>query len=308
MGILVFIGGEVPSIREGVNATLTPNSWDYVQVYDIAAAKWYKQSTTGAVTSRTEFCASVQHDASSSSYQIYVLGGADFETHDTITDTKYLAIPSFKWFSAPPLQQARMSLTCATYGRQVFGVGGRLAWANGYDAGCYDMPAFIYDAGDGTTRSIFNASLSPYVLPTSTSRDIKESPYPSSWADPALQSLFVSTTNITNNHTNTLSMGDSSSHSVKKGAIAGGVVGGVAGVCLIIAILWYMFSRRNQQEKGPGYTLPVAANALERNELPARELRAELGSQTYMHAELQGSEHAELQGRERFELDTGRGI
>ncbi len=51
-----------------------------------------------------------------------------------------------------------MSLTCATYGRQVFGIGGRLAWANGFEAGCYDMPAFIYDAGNGTAGSIFDVS------------------------------------------------------------------------------------------------------------------------------------------------------
>ena len=62
------------------------NSWDHVQVYDIAGAKWYNQSTTGTAASRTQFCASVQHDESSSSYQIYVLGGADLSSKDTILD------------------------------------------------------------------------------------------------------------------------------------------------------------------------------------------------------------------------------
>jgi hypothetical protein len=55
-------------------------------VYDIAGAKWYNQSTTGTVASRTQFCASVQHDESSSSYQIYVLGGAGLKSKDTILD------------------------------------------------------------------------------------------------------------------------------------------------------------------------------------------------------------------------------
>lgn len=55
-------------------------------MYDIAEAKWYNQSTMGTVASRTQFCASVQHDESSSSYQIYVLGGADLKSKDTILD------------------------------------------------------------------------------------------------------------------------------------------------------------------------------------------------------------------------------
>lgn len=65
---------------------MAQNSWNYVQVYDIAGAKWYNQSTTGTVASRTQFCASVQHDESSSSYQIYVLGGANLKSKDTILD------------------------------------------------------------------------------------------------------------------------------------------------------------------------------------------------------------------------------
>lgn len=54
-----------------------------------------------------------------------------------------------------------MTLTCVTYGRQIFGIGGRLAWADDGQAGCYDAPAFIYDAQSEVTRSSFDVSTLP---------------------------------------------------------------------------------------------------------------------------------------------------
>lgn len=101
---IVYIGGDVPSIKDGINVTMSAVSFGNPcmkirilikiselmepcsSVYDIAGAKWYNQSTMGTVASRTQFCASVQHDESSSSYQIYVLGGADLKSKDTILD------------------------------------------------------------------------------------------------------------------------------------------------------------------------------------------------------------------------------
>lgn len=58
-----------------------------------------------------------------------------------------------------------MTLTCVTYGRQIFGIGGRRAWADDGKAGCYDAPAFIYDAQSETTRSSFDVSTLPIPKP-----------------------------------------------------------------------------------------------------------------------------------------------
>ena len=153
-----------------------------------------------------------------------------------------------------------------------------------------------------TNRVLHQRSLSPYVLPSSTSRDINESPYPSLWADPALKTLFVTTTNSTNNNrTDSTSAGDSSSTSAKKAAIGGGVAGGVVGAALIIGLLWYVTSRRQQAEPEQtqsGHEWHHATKAPVINELSAGQLRPELDSQT----------RAELQAGERFELDTGRGV
>jgi hypothetical protein len=57
-----------------------------VFVYDIAEDRWYNQTTTGTIASRTEFCAVVQHDPSSSTYEVYVLGGADYESKEVLSD------------------------------------------------------------------------------------------------------------------------------------------------------------------------------------------------------------------------------
>jgi hypothetical protein len=65
---------------------------------------------------------------------------------DTNKGSSYLSIPSFKWYSADGLTEGRMSLACEAHGRQIFAIGGRLAWENGAGAGCYGAPAFIYDA------------------------------------------------------------------------------------------------------------------------------------------------------------------
>ncbi|CAG7959708.1 unnamed protein product [Penicillium olsonii] len=307
MGILVYIGGDVPSIKDGINATMTSNSWNHVQVYDIAGAKWYNQSTTGTATARTQFCASVQHDASSSSYQIYVIGGANLKSKETTLDVNYLSIPSFKWYTAAPLDEARMTLTCVTYGRQIFGIGGRKAWADDSAAGCYNAPAFIYDAQSEVSRSSFDPNLSSFSLSSATAKDIEASPTPSPWASAALSSIFK-TANTTTNSTDN---GDSSSDypedigstSTNTGAIAGGVVGGVAGLALIGGIAWFFLARRRKQrsEENGGSSEPQRYQPVQ--ELPPgeREQRSELGSETYTHAELPAQQKAPLS-----ELDTVR--
>ncbi|KAJ6132649.1 hypothetical protein N7471_007864 [Penicillium samsonianum] len=302
-GILVYIGGDVPSIKDGINATMSSNSWSHVQVYDIAGAKWYNQSTTGTVASRTQFCASVQHDESSPSYQIYVLGGANLKSKDTILDVNYLSIPSFKWYSAPPLDDPRMTLTCVTYGRQIFGIGGRRAWADDGKAGCYDTPAFIYDAQSEATRSSFDPALSSFSLSSSTASDIKASPSPLPWADPAFKSLFgkseVATSTTANNEPSSTSESKkvSTSDPAIRGAIAGGVVGGVAGLALIIGLLWFFISRNKKQKNVKlGEAEIVIRPVQPMPELPggARDGRSELRRDTYMYLELPADNKREI--------------
>ena len=78
-----------------------------------------------------------------------------------LTNTRsYLSIPSFKWYRAGSLTEGRMTHVCQPYGRQILGVGGRLAWAIDSKAGCYSEPVFLYDAVSEVDRTEFDVCLS----------------------------------------------------------------------------------------------------------------------------------------------------
>ncbi|GIK03408.1 hypothetical protein Aspvir_007477 [Aspergillus viridinutans] len=278
-GLLVYVGGETPSVADGVNATMTPNSWEYVFVYDIAEDRWYNQTTTGTVAARTEFCAVAQHDPSSSTYEVYVLGGADYESKEVLSDVyvyflpggseadirrSYLSVPSFHWYKAADLEQQRMTLVCEAYGPQVFGIGGRINWADDQDAGCYTMPAFIYDVNSGSSRTKFNPALTSYAQPSAVAERTKVSPYPATWADSSLKDLFVPT----GTSSSTASTSETKhSHGTPVGAIVGGVIGGVAVIIIAIVVIVLMTRKKRSSkvttEKGclqttelQGYSLP----------------------------------------------------
>ncbi|KAL3433351.1 hypothetical protein BDV09DRAFT_205396 [Aspergillus tetrazonus] len=205
MGALLFFGGKVPSVREGIDAELTPNAWDCVHIFDIEYQKWFKQTTYGNVTFRTQFCAPVVHDPEASSWQVFVISRADFESKDIVTDV---------WFHAGGLIKGRMSHACRTYGCQIFGIGGSQAWADNSSAGCYGRPAFIYDAQSEVVRNEFGKPR-PFRM--------------GRWL--ALSPFLASSTMARPTYS-------SSRSSMNKAAIAGGVVGSVAGAAMIAALIW----------------------------------------------------------------------
>lgn len=143
-------------------------------------------------------------------------------------------------------------------------------------------------------------SLSSYSIPSSSSNDIKESPYPSAWADPALNALFASNNTSTASSTPTTpSSGSSASHSANKGAIAGGIVGGVVGVSVIVALIVLFLLRRRKQAQTAVYqqqqtteSRPWAGSGIDgiARELPATEVRGELEAQSKVRAELWGDD------------------
>ncbi|OXV06242.1 hypothetical protein Egran_05990 [Elaphomyces granulatus] len=287
-GVLVYFGGETPVSADAVQNTLRiPNSWDYVQIYDIANKKWYNQVTTGKVASRTQFCAVTKRDASTSTYQTYVLGGADFSTRYVLTDVYILNIPSFKWYKVGGLAQGRMTLTCESYGRQVFGVGGRLNWDN--DTGCFanGMPLFIYDVVSQTNPTTFDPSLTDYSLPTAVARDVAASPYPETWVDSSLAKLFVTASPTPSIHGTTTPPSakdnDSNTSDMPIGAIFGGVVGSISGVVVISLILSFYNSRR----KASSTTVEGEKSAIE---LDHNQVRHELLSSQNFAFELDGLE------------------
>ncbi|KAL5047125.1 hypothetical protein BDW71DRAFT_181117 [Aspergillus fruticulosus] len=278
-GVLLYFGGEVPSVQDGIDAQLSPNSWDYIHVYDIANQTWYNQTTTGKVAPRTQFCASVVHEPGTDSWQVYVISGADFDTKEIMTDVSYLSIPSFKWYSAAGLSKGRMSHTCQTYGRQILGIGGRQAWADDFAAGCYDTPAFLYDAQSEVVRTTFDPSLSTYSIPSATADDIAASPVPSPYDNITMSLLFSRPVNSTTP--------PDVSKSVNKGAIAGGVIGGVCGAAIVAGLIWFCMWRRRKAKKGAMEQDTVKPIKAQLGELSAEEASRELDAYHSQRNELQ---------------------
>ncbi|GMG28752.1 unnamed protein product [Aspergillus oryzae var. brunneus] len=150
--------------------------------------------------------------------------------------------------------------------------------------------------------------LSTYSLPSATANDIKSSPYPSTWADPALKSLFVQKPNDTTNSPDAQPdpPTSTSGSSTKVGPIVGGVVGGVAGAAIILAIIFFALRKRRrdyqkepQGEKWPD-NAPVTMGHVG-GELPAEAPRRELDARSNARSELRGTT------RSVYELDGGRG-
>ncbi|KAL4751807.1 hypothetical protein BDW72DRAFT_202862 [Aspergillus terricola var. indicus] len=236
-GVLLYFGGEVPSVQDGIDAQLSPNSWDYVYVYDIANQTWYNQTTTGKVAPRTQFCASVVHQPGTESWQVYVISGADFDTKEIMTDV----YASFTRTHDCTMLIGQV-IFIGPFVQMIIGIGGRQAWADDSAAGCYDTPAFLYDAQSEVVRTVFDPSLSTYSIPSATADDIAASPVPSSYDNITMSLLFSRPTYSTSP--------PGVSKSINKGAIAGGVVGGVCGAAIVAGFIWFLIWRRQKARKG----------------------------------------------------------
>ena len=124
-GALLYFGGESPpTANVNDSSRCTANSWDHVWVYDIKDDKWYRQVTTGDAPPRSEFCATTSYDTNTKSWQIWAVGGVDFESKEVVDTVSVLSVPSFQWFNASPAA-TRMSIGCQRFGSQIFVIGGR---------------------------------------------------------------------------------------------------------------------------------------------------------------------------------------
>lgn len=117
---------------------------------------------------------------------------------------------------------------------------------------------------------------SSFALPDAAASAVKSSPYPSSWADPALKDLFVAKSSNKDTGSADTKPDSSKKSSTSVGAIAGGVVGGVAAIALIVGAIVFCLRRQRQtqtqqgarENKGHPQRAPV--------ELYSDELRGEL--------------------------------
>jgi hypothetical protein len=82
MGSLVYIGGEV--VKLGTSAG-TPRNMTSVWVFDIASETWFEQEVSGDASARLEFCTVAAPDGKGG-WHLYVMGGADYDTDEVVSD------------------------------------------------------------------------------------------------------------------------------------------------------------------------------------------------------------------------------
>lgn len=113
-GALVAIGGMTAATDHlssaGLNSTQqseaeqrAPGFMTSLPVYDVVSRTWYMQNTTGQGPGPlTDFCSVVGEARDSSSFNVYIYGGYDGLSSETVPsdDVWILSIPSFTWFKA----------------------------------------------------------------------------------------------------------------------------------------------------------------------------------------------------------------
>jgi hypothetical protein len=191
--LLLYFGGDTPpdpQLRDSLMET--ENRWDQVWIYDIKNEKWYRQPTTGKVAPRSQFCTSSIYDPVSKSWQIWAIGGVDIKTNTVVDTVSVLSVPSFEWFEAGPAE-TRMATTCERVGSQIFVIGGMQALDLEFNSGGDDYPAiaFIYDINKQAPVTTFEPTSTTYAAPSSVQAAILTASTPATWADPAIESLFM---------------------------------------------------------------------------------------------------------------------
>ena len=179
------------------------------------------------------------------------------------------------------------------YGSQILGIGGRLEWDEGAGAGSYGSPAFVYDANQQEVVSSFRVCLcsssmssvcsapfqtdiaqpsaTSYGAPSSVTDNVMTSPYPSSWADPTLRAIFVSSTPTSSPSSSSpqATTSQSDSNSLGGGAIAGAVIAGIAALTLSSALAWFLMRRRRQwQQRAPADAKSKEGHPTDHNAVP----------------------------------------
>ncbi|KAA8914640.1 hypothetical protein FN846DRAFT_926013 [Sphaerosporella brunnea] len=248
MGSLVYIGGEV--VKTGTSSAGTPRPMSSVWVFDVASETWFEQDVVGDALARQEFCAVSASDGNGG-WHLYIMGGADYNKHVVTSEISMLAVPSFKWYSTGTWFTPRMSINCEIVGKQLLAVGGRLALANGAEAGCYGTPVLNWDLNQRATVSTWDSSEPTYSPAASIVSDTSATPTPSKWAG-ALKEVFfpskasASGSSATGTATGTAAAAAKSSSNTA--AIAGGVAAGVV-VLIALGVGIFFYRRRHQQQK-----------------------------------------------------------
>ncbi|KAG0639025.1 hypothetical protein HOY80DRAFT_1076087 [Tuber brumale] len=208
--------------------------FDTINLYDIAARVWYRQSTTSKTNifpdnRRGGFCAGAVTAPDKASFTIYVYRG--FKGCGRLEGTWALAMPYFQWFpmgSTGEPNRGRSSTSCQP-------IAGQLALARGR--------ADQIDRGDPNGGSYF------YDM-TNLIGPLKYQP--SEYRVPkAIYDVIGGNPSTSPNPVG----GGGSSTGIPTDAIAGGVVGGIAGLAAIGASIWMLLRRHRKSAEMPKRSL-----------------------------------------------------
>jgi hypothetical protein len=163
-GVLVYVPGYaeqgiILGLAGGTEYTFT--EINIIDVYDIAASTWYKQTISGqAPAIRVNPCAVAASAADGSSTQVYMYGGQTLQPYEhqlQYDDVWILTIPSFTWIQADISNSSvsvpgRSGHTCNIWDGQIVVLGGYVGPNISCDAGVY-----VFDASELKWQPQFTA-------------------------------------------------------------------------------------------------------------------------------------------------------
>ena len=281
-GILVVVGGRIAA---GNDATL--RQMNSIQIYDIAAGKWFTQYTTGDIPPSSQwYCSAVSAAPDDSSMHLILYGGwtndqGNFDDeHADRAGVYILIMPAFHWIKINTtyanelsrITERRLGHSCATYkDRQFLVFGGKFDKFKNDNMTCNSTfsPLRMLDLTTFEWQTQWPLKDTAYQVPQAIIDVVGGGPSggaktAGTWQQALGDNLALFSKMIprydpehppqkfgtTNESRNGIAAFSSASDSgVSKDAIAGAVVGGIAGLALLIAVIYFLILRLHGRQK-----------------------------------------------------------
>ncbi|KAG0138337.1 hypothetical protein HOY82DRAFT_636962 [Tuber indicum] len=273
-----------------------------INIYSTNRSKWYTQhllSDAVVPAPRFAFCTALKSASDGSSYQIYIMGGAeasspvDAKGGPTVGSVWVLSIPSFEWAQLPVASKTtaadpggRISPRCHAIGEHyIFYYGGTNTLNHHGTPACYGRTdeAFLFDVNALSWTDVFTPNEGTYEIPpqvigliggdSKNGGSNKRAPA-KGWSDRDLETVMA--LNITAAAEGSTAGGNASVSNDKSlangprtngGVIAGVVIAGVAAAGL--ALLGVMMLHRRRQRRRSQHP-HVSGDGVHDAELPSR--------------------------------------
>ncbi|KAJ0349334.1 hypothetical protein COL154_004085 [Colletotrichum chrysophilum] len=199
----------VPVGKQGilVVAQQSPEFTQKIDIYDIAADKWYQQETTGGPGAVTRGCAVLATAADRSSFNLYYYGGyPGVSLSEGFSDAVWvLSMPSFQWIKLNDGKtlHARAGHQCVMpYPDQMLVIGGYAQTSGAGNRPCVQNFFHVFNVSSGEWQDSYSPSKwSNYTVPTAVQSKIGGDAQGSAtattpvvsggWADPSLSAVFA---------------------------------------------------------------------------------------------------------------------